>query len=117
MMGDDQFGIDKGIINFIARYGPCYCECVGDTCQKSGLPCDFEERKVAIKSMLEALKYGIKHKFIVFPYQSEESAPKFSTSQMVQTAQHSYDIGKSTMTVLMSDHTSIESLSTMNRIS
>lgn len=55
---------DSATVSYIARYGGMCRDCAdeGGICPSSGLPC-ANSRK-AIEHVLNALKYGIEHKFL-----------------------------------------------------
>lgn len=61
-----KFGSDD-VVRYIARYGGMCRACADEDgiCPTSGLPCENTDK--AIRSVLEALSYGLKHGHVILP--------------------------------------------------
>jgi hypothetical protein len=59
-------GSDEEIIEYVSRFGGKCRDCADENgvCPHSGAPCDTDQRRVIIAKTIEALRYGIEHRFI-----------------------------------------------------
>ena len=57
---------DEEVVGYVSRFGGMCRDCADENgvCPHSGAPCDNDQRRVMIAGTIEALRYGIEHKFI-----------------------------------------------------
>lgn len=57
---------DEQIIGYVSRFGGMCRDCADENgvCPHSGAPCDSGQRRAVIAGTIEALRYGIEHRFI-----------------------------------------------------
>jgi len=62
---------DAILVDYVLRYGGRCRECadakVWGVCDHSGIPCHLESASKAVRHMLSAIRYGVKHGFIDNP--------------------------------------------------
>ena len=68
---------DEEIIRYVSRYGGKCRDCADENgvCPHSGAPCDTDQRRAIIAKTIDALRYGIGHRFIpnIFAFPSPET--------------------------------------------
>jgi hypothetical protein len=75
---------DDATVEYIAQYGATCRDCAdnNDVCPTSGLPCGG--RKKAIRWVLRALNYGLKHGFLTAAPAPERPKPRFDMTYCSQ---------------------------------
>lgn len=61
-----QQSCDQATVDYVSRYGGMCRDCADEDgiCPTSGLPCAGAERQKAIRHVIEAVNYGLKHGYL-----------------------------------------------------